>query len=175
MAPSAGRRRAWRRQLFALGAVLFVGVGGFIAWDAYQANEVRGWVEAPVMIDPASARLDEVVIRSNGRRHRFHVPLIEYDYVFEGVAYRNDDVYVPRKEFRDRREAQAVLDDLVADRPAVVLVDPDSPDDSTLSRSPAGITRRLGGLVALAVGLPLVLWLADRWNTRERRRWTSST
>ena len=105
-----------------------------IAVGAYDYVEQKNALENAVEVD-ATVTASEVVTDTSGRGIDY-LPNVTYEYRYDGVEYRSDDVYPGSfsASYDVRSEAEAVVDRYPTEEVVTAYVDPSSPGDAFLRR-----------------------------------------
>ena len=127
---AGGRELSFSRSdLFLLAlAVLMVGYGGYEYVN--QQNAIEGAVAV-------NATITDVGVEQTDGRGIDYVPVVSYEYVFEGTAYTGGDVFPGsiHSTYDTQSEARAVIDSYSVNQTATAYVDSQSPANAFLKKT----------------------------------------
>ena len=147
--------------------ILLVGLG-IVGVGAYSFVQDTASLDNTVEVDAEITGLD--VERTTGSRgRRAYVPIVTYQYQFEGTEYTSDRIYpgIAQPRYEEQSTAAAVVEKYSLGQQVTAYVDPAEPGEAFLENARSG---QASGAFFVGVGISLISggWLVLLWIRRRK-------
>jgi len=116
--------------IFSLVPLIFMGVGGYLAWD--QHHKITTFQPVPAVVLSKEVHISRST-NSKGRTHTSYKPVVRYRYEVQGRTYVGEKI-TPMNESRSSRWAHAVINRYAINQKVEAYCNPADPSEAFLEK-----------------------------------------